>query len=227
MWSSLHMYQHKSYPMESSGSICPSLSSHTYLKMWRKYLGKDLPEINYNSCNINKVFFVGGQQANLLSLLVLVILVLDPSLMLLESVKEKMVGSLTYNFNASSIPKPTALHFITMPQKKSEWWFCWSKSITVLDFIHVDQVPYGLLHTTIWCRRSTWQAPKMRLGKDSTEEKEPFVIVYSFHPHCLLEETMYLKKPVLDDEMQVTVRWQAKAWAVCSLTWMEVLKIRN
>lgn len=190
MWSSLHMYQHKSYPMESSGSICPSLSSHTYLKMWRKYLGKDLPEINYNSCNINKVFFVGGQQANLLSLLVLVILVLDPSLMLLESVKEKMVGSLTYNFNASSIPKPTALHFITMPQKKSEWWFCWSKSITVLDFIHVDQVPYGLL-VLYGVEGVHDKLPKWDWGRTAQRKRNHLSL-------CILSiRTVYLKKPCI------------------------------
>jgi len=51
---------------------------------------------------------------------------------------------------------------------------------------------------TIWCRRSTRQAPKMRLGKHNTEEKEPFVIVYTFHLHHLLDETTYLEKRVLN-----------------------------
>lgn len=64
--------------------------------------------MNYSSYNVNKVFFVGGQQGNLLNLLVLVILVLDPSLMLLESV-EKKVECLTYNLSASSVAKKQSL----------------------------------------------------------------------------------------------------------------------
>lgn len=61
--------------------------------------------MNYTSYNVNKVFFVGSQQGNLLNLLVLVILVLDASLMLMESVKEKKVECLTYNLCASSVAK--------------------------------------------------------------------------------------------------------------------------
>lgn len=58
---------------------------------------------------------MGGQEANLLSLLALVILVLDPSLMLLESVKDKMVESLSYNINASSAFKSKSPAYISLP----------------------------------------------------------------------------------------------------------------
>lgn len=41
------------------------------------------------------------------------------------------------------------------------------------------------------------KSPK-RLGKDNTKENKTFVILYSFHMNCLLDETIYLQKVVLD-----------------------------
>lgn len=168
-----------------------------------------------------------GQQANLLSLVIFVILVLDPSLMLLKRVKEKMVRSLTYNLNASSVPKKpqSCIHFITTPQKKSDWWFCWSKSIIVLEFTHVDQVPYGLL-VLYGIEGVHDKLPKWDWGR-TTLRKGSHLPLYALST-C----AVYLMKPhiwtnVFLMEMEVTVRWQAKGGAVRSLTWMEILKIRN
>lgn len=145
--------------------------------------------------------------------------------MLLESVEEKTVGSLTYNLNASSVPKKPrpCIHFITMPQKKSDWWFCWSKSIIVLDFIHVDQVPYGLL-VLYGVEGVHDKLPRWDWGR-TTERNKSHLSLYTVAicTACLMKPRIW--RNMFFMQMQVTARWQAKA--VCSLSWMEVLKTSN
>lgn len=128
---------------------------------------------------------------------------LDPSLMLLEIVKEKIVRSLTYNLNAFSVLKKPRNFYYCASEK--EWWFCWSKSIVVLNFIHVDKVLYDCLLL------DSVGVPDKLLKWDwgsTTQRKRNHSSSYTLSL-CLRRPFIWRNLYLV--EIQVTVKWQAES----------------